>query len=311
MSCEVEVSLVLAVFNGEDYLEESLDSILSQSYQSLEVIIVNDGSTDKSSEILRKTKYEDFLVIERGNKGLTKSLIEACDKAKGRWIARLDCGDLALPERIEKQVEYMKNHNVIACFSHALKISLDGKKLHEQKSILNEQEPKLQNFLFDNPLIHSTAMFSREHYIRCGGYQPNFKVSQDFDLWTRLIKLGKIEVLDDVLVHSREDLCGISFKNKEDQAKAAALVSHRVSEELWKNFSSTTNFWEAMHRIRLNCWPYVSNRNSFFLQLSEFQSVTGVLIDREMSIKLKMFKLLGPQIYRYFFGLYVKFRYGV
>lgn len=292
-------------------MEESLDSILEQNFENMEVIVVNDGSTDSTSSILRKSKYNHFRLIERENLGLTASLIEACELARGRWIARLDCGDMSLPSRLEKQIECLRKNNIVACFSHAMKIDQKGVPLHEQKSILIEGIPQLENFIFDNPLIHSTAVFSKDCYTKSGGYDKNFKVSQDFDLWTRMLERGRIKVLEEVLVYSRQDLGGISFKKKEEQAKAAALVSHRVSESIWANFESDINFWESFHRIRLNCWPYFSDKDFFHNKLLEFVRETKHEICSEMSTKLKILKLLGPNLYHYIFGFYSKFRYGV
>ncbi|HIP11775.1 MAG TPA: glycosyltransferase family 2 protein, partial [Arcobacter sp.] len=100
------VSVLLSVYNGEKYLDEAIESILNQTYQDFEFIIINDGSTDKSLEIIEKYKKEDnrIVVISRENKGLIYSLNEGISQAKGKYIARMDADDISLATRFEEQV---------------------------------------------------------------------------------------------------------------------------------------------------------------------------------------------------------------
>jgi len=115
---DVKVSIVMSVYNAQKYLDEAIESILNQTYSNFEFIIINDGSTDKSLEIIENYAKKDsrIIVINRENKGLIYSLNEGIRKANGKYIARMDADDISLPQRLEKQVEFMeKNKNIGIC----------------------------------------------------------------------------------------------------------------------------------------------------------------------------------------------------
>ncbi|MFQ5456478.1 MAG: glycosyltransferase family 2 protein [Nitrospirota bacterium] len=106
------VSLIMGVYNGERYLKEAIGSILNQSLRDFEFIIINDGSTDKTREILEGYNDERLTIIEQEeNKGLTFSLNTAMDHVRGKYIARMDADDISLPERLEKQVKFLEDHS--------------------------------------------------------------------------------------------------------------------------------------------------------------------------------------------------------
>lgn len=115
MSKKPIISVLMAVYNGEKYLGEAIDSILAQTYSDFEFIIVNDGSTDHSESILQEYQRQDerIRVVSRGNTGHTAALNEGLVYANGRYIARMDNDDIALPERFAKQVTFWKNNQTV------------------------------------------------------------------------------------------------------------------------------------------------------------------------------------------------------
>jgi len=128
------LSVVMGVYNGENNLFKTIDSILNQTYTDFEFIIINDGSTDKTSEILKEYAARDnrIRVIEQENTGLTKALIRGCKEAQGKYIARQDAGDISLPTRFEKQLKLLlSNPKLIMC-------SCWGRMLGPNNEILTE-----------------------------------------------------------------------------------------------------------------------------------------------------------------------------
>ena len=109
-----EVSVVMSVYNGAKYLRESVESILSQKSVDFEFIIVNDGSTDDSENILDEYAVQDnrIRIIKQKNMGLTQALIRGCNEARGTYIARQDANDVSLQGRLKKQLEYLKSHGM-------------------------------------------------------------------------------------------------------------------------------------------------------------------------------------------------------
>ena len=102
------ISVVMSVYNGEKYLKRSIDSILNQTFKDFEFIIINDGSTDKSLEIIKSYDDDRIVLIDQENKGLTKSLNIGIKTASGKYIARQDADDVSLPDRLKKQVDFLE-----------------------------------------------------------------------------------------------------------------------------------------------------------------------------------------------------------
>ena len=104
-----QISVLMSVFNGEKWLAESIESIINQSYKNFEFIIINDGSKDKSSEIIEQYAIKDKRIIKinnESNEGLTKCLNKGLLLARGEWIARIDCDDISLKDRLKEQYEF-------------------------------------------------------------------------------------------------------------------------------------------------------------------------------------------------------------
>lgn len=303
----MKVSLLLCVYNGGPWLQPTLNSLENQRVEGLEIVLVDDGSEDGSGEVLRAFAKDrgDVVLIQRENRGLTASLIEAAQRARGDWLARLDSGDLCRPGRLGIQWKALQEHHAVACFSPSRRIDEKGSVLGEHR----REETRMvsrEDFLFDNPLIHSSAFFSREAFERAGGYDASFPVSQDFDLWVRLAEQGPLLRYGEALVDSRLDTGGISFKRKEEQARAAARVSAAVSRSL--GLEDQELFWEQFHRIRLDCLPLPMARDAFLEQWNRIQG--EVPVPREFAWKVRLWSWLGDRAYDWCFRVHHRYRYG-
>ena len=184
------VSVVMAVFNGERYLKEAIESILNQTFS--EFIIVNDASTDHSLEIVSSFHDSRIHVISNeSNQGLANSLNRAFDAAKGEFIARMDADDISRPYRLEKQVKYLQSHpDVDVCGSWV--------KTFGHKEMLwaypSEHEEIRCMMLFNCPVAHPTVMIRnngpKSANIR---YEIDRRRVEDYELWYRLSKSHRIE----------------------------------------------------------------------------------------------------------------------
>jgi len=180
------VAILMPVYNCQNYLDKAIKSILSQTYQNFEFIIINDNSNDDTEKIIRS--FKDIRIRYFKNKknlGLAQSLNKGIKIAKGKYIARMDGDDISLPQRIEKQVKYMEqNSGISVCGTNAIIIDEYGKfNKYDDKPLTNE-EIKL-NLFFNNPLIHPSVIF-RKNVFENYQYNPNLSKGQDYELWVRL-----------------------------------------------------------------------------------------------------------------------------
>jgi len=176
----------MPVYNSEKYLEEAIRSILDQTYTNFEFIIINDGSTDKSLEIINKYKVNDdrVVVINRENKGIIHSLNEGIKKAHGKYIARMDADDINLPDRFEKQILLMERENLDVCGCHYFLINEIGAYIDCTVLPLKES-----NFLYylsiTTPFCHPSVMIRKKFITSNHLYYGNteYKTAEDYALW--------------------------------------------------------------------------------------------------------------------------------
>lgn len=211
-----KISVIMSVYNGEKFLKESVLSILNQTYADFEFIIINDGSTDLSLEILRGFEEKDkrIRLISRENKGLTPSLNEGMKLAQGEYIARMDSDDISMPERFEKQITFLeKNKDIALCGTWAINIDENGNEIGEYKTPITNKEIK-KNILFHNPFIHPSVMIRKSVFEKVGLYNEEFKHIEDYELWTRVIPRFKTANIQDFLLKYRLTSSGVTKKNR-------------------------------------------------------------------------------------------------
>lgn len=191
------ISVVMSVYNGEKYLKRAIDSILNQTFIDFEFIIINDGSTDSSLDILQRYQDARILLINQKNKGLTKSLNIGIEKAKGKYIARQDADDVSLFTRLEKQVTFLENReDIVLLGTRVFEINGSNKIIGRY---FNEEEINKRVYMY-NPIAHASAVIRKDAFELIGLYDVSFSTSQDFDAWIRLAEFGKIAMLEEALV---------------------------------------------------------------------------------------------------------------
>jgi glycosyltransferase involved in cell wall biosynthesis len=184
----LKISVVMPVYNGERYLGESIESILNQTYKDFEFIIINDGSTDRSLDILREFQKLDkrIKLVSRENKGVVYSLNEGVKMAQGEYIARMDADDVSDPGRLLKQLKYAQENELAVCGTWAESIDSQGNKIGNLVYPPNVNKIRLFTFLH-NPFIHSSVIFRKDLFEKVGGYKTFFKHIEDYELWTRIV----------------------------------------------------------------------------------------------------------------------------
>ncbi|MBC7784651.1 MAG: glycosyltransferase [Burkholderiales bacterium] len=227
------VSIIMAVFNGKHFLPPTMRSVLSQTFGDFEFIVIDDGSTDGVTDLLRQYAKEDSRIrlIVRENKGLTPSLNEALRLAESPLIARMDSDDIARPDRLAKQVQFMNANPQCVLLGGAYElIDEHGRLLTTLSPPLDDASLQQQCLDGTTPICHPLAMFRRDAAREAGGYDESFTVAQDLDFWLRLGEIGQLACLPDVLLQYRMHEKSVSEKK---QAQQVANMK-RACEAAWR-----------------------------------------------------------------------------
>ena len=228
------VSVVMAVFNGERFLPETLDSVLNQTFRDFELIIVDDGSTDGTPAVLAHYLQADpRLVVQHGpNRGQVVSLNIGCRLARGRYIARIDADDVCLPERFERQVQFLERNPQVAMVGSSISnIDERGTPLATWPLPTGDQEIRDRLFgLREIPFCHVTLMFRTVVYHAVNGYRTAFAPAEDYDMWLRIAERWQVANLPEPLVKVRRRAQSLSFTHARQQV-ISRLVALAVSEK--------------------------------------------------------------------------------
>ena len=230
MTAEPTISVVMSVYNGADTLRDTVESVLSQEGVDFEFIIVNDGSSDASASMLDDLAAADARIrlLHQANQGLTKALINGCALARGKYIARQDCGDRSLPGRLRAQADVMQSCPEAALVSCGTRfVGPNQEPLYDVTLTDTEAESGLQTLELTQlrgPAHHGSTLFRRDLYERVGGYREQFYFAQDLDLWTRLVEHGRHLATPDLLYQATFALGSISSLQRQRQIECAALI---------------------------------------------------------------------------------------
>lgn len=225
------VTVFIPVYNSEKYLQESLESILNQSYTNLDILIVDDGSTDRSIEIIKNyTDRRIRLIQNLKNMGIPFTRNVGLKEAKGKYIAIMDSDDISEKNRIERQVDYLeKNANIDAVASFYTQFG--GRFQKRVKARFVSPEAIKIMLLFYNPIANPSAMIRKqtleEHQIR---YKEQFFVAQDYQLWSQLTEIGSITIIPEFLLRYRfghENITKTSNEQKKEKRDALIGKIHK------------------------------------------------------------------------------------
>ncbi len=272
MSKNPTVSVLMPVYNAEKYVAEAIESILTQTFVDFEFIITDDCSTDSSLKILEAYAAKDKRIhlTSRPNRGLTPTLNEMIYKAKGEFIAILENDDIALPDRLALQVEFLQREPDVVCVSGAREL------IDEKGRLLTsiedpEYNDQIQALLLSGHccICHVGAMIRRAALVKVGGYDETMRLAHDLDLWLRLSEIGSLANLKDKVVKYRLHQNSLSEKNQIQQRQEAEDACKRAwqrrgiegryeNTESWRPGADRSSQHHFM--LRYGWWAFISGQ---------------------------------------------------
>lgn len=221
------VSVVMSVFNGQKHLSKSIDSILQQTYTNFEFIIIDDGSTDASLDIIKSYKDSRISLLARENKGLVYSLNEGIKMSKGAYIARQDADDISCLDRLEKEVDTLERTGAVLVSTAFSMFDKDPNKPIDLQCLINNDKILKREMIVQNPFAHGATMFIKDMALRAGLY-VDIGPAEDYDLWVKLMSFGKFAYVEDIGYMYRINPEGISQKQYILQANVFRGINKRL-----------------------------------------------------------------------------------
>jgi glycosyltransferase involved in cell wall biosynthesis len=259
MAKEPIVSIIMAAHNEEHFLPATLDSLLAQTFDDFELLCMDDGSTDATSDILKKYGKIDpriRLFHHKKPQGLTASLNVLLKAARGKYIARADADDLYPPLRLEKQVTFLDAHpKVVLLSTQRTDIDEAGRPLPIQKNSPLSDTAMRWRMLFDSPCLHPVVMWRASTNMT---YDEKYHVAQDYELWSRMSKLGEMAALPERLLLRRVHHGSVSAKRKEEQQATRDAISLKCLRE---NVDGNLSTAAQIHRWRESFMRQVTRPN--------------------------------------------------
>jgi glycosyltransferase involved in cell wall biosynthesis len=209
-----KISVLMSVYNDEDFLSASIESILAQTFPAFEFIIINDGSSDRSPGIIHDYAVRDkrIKVIDQDNIGLTQSLNKGLSIAEGTYVARQDGGDISLPERLSLQNEFLDNHPDVSLLGTSISLIDENNRVIRTKIQPTEIQDIKKILPRKNCFSHGSLMFRRSEVKNLGGYRNNLLLAQDYDLILRISEKYDLCNLKDILYQQRMNRKAISVE---------------------------------------------------------------------------------------------------
>ena len=243
-----EISVLMPNYNGQDYLESAIRSTLQQTFESIELIVLDDGSTDASKSIIRSIQSEDdrLKLVELEHGGIVKALNRGIELSRGRYIARMDSDDLMLPDRLEQQYQYLEKHPDVLLGTQACLIDPKSRQLG-MHSPLESHHDILQSCLagMGSAIMHPTLMTSREIMLSLSGYREPYRHVEDLDLYLRAAAKG-------YQLHNLISTCGLQYRlHAKSVSNQKNALQMELKYQLLREFESQHVFtpdWAGMKR---------------------------------------------------------------
>ena len=289
-----KISVLMAVHNGMPYLLESLDSLLNQTFSDFELVIINDGSTDGTSRVLREYAEKDSRIIIITNdtkRTLPVSLNIGLEHCRGKWIARMDSDDVAHPDRLKVQLSLLENNSKIGlCGTDTVNIDETGNVIG---SIQHQRDDKMIRFMlpFLCCFVHPSVMFNRELVLNAGGYDESMWTGQDYELWSRIIQETRTANIPMQLLRYR--MHNSSMTSSKERKKVHDVFKLKVHRKLINNYlDRDLSDMETNSLLRLILSDRILDDNSILIGLPILKDYLSICIERENSTIKKHFKKL-------------------
>jgi glycosyltransferase involved in cell wall biosynthesis len=228
------ISIIMPVWNGEAYLAEAVDSLLAQTFTDFELLVIDDGSTDRTPEILRRYADPRLRVLRLEHAGIVVALNHGLANARADWVARLDADDLSEPHRLERQWQAVKQHpHAVLCHT-AVAFFGEGSIIPGAARLPRSRSFTALRLCYQCPVAHSTVLFKKDIALAAGGYRLDERHAEDFSLWARLLEQGEFVALPERLVRFRLHHQSVSRQNLEVQQALARKIGTRHCQQFMR-----------------------------------------------------------------------------
>lgn len=222
----VDFSFIVGAYNAAATLQESMQSLIDQDYDSFEIIVVDDGSSDNTFELIYSLyrQVDNIIIIKQGNIGLTSSLNRCIEIANGKYIVRHDIDDISYEHRLSALKTYFE-HGELFLMSYAdVEFSKDNLKLTPRDIYFKNGYLQPEALLFGNAFVHGTFAFTKE-FIQEIKYDNEFRLAQDYELLIRVSALGyKIKIVPHTLYRFIKSASSVSYTRYKEQTRLAELA---------------------------------------------------------------------------------------
>lgn len=230
------VSILMPAYNCENFIRSSVGSMLSQTFKDFELIVINDGSTDKTLEILKSFKDRRLTIIEKeNNEGYVKALNDLIPNVKGEFIARMDADDFSRPMRLEAQVKALREDESIGVCGTSYRYNA-WRRIRQIK-VPTSSDDVFVSLLFENPIAHPTTMIRKSVFDTCGLYNKEFEYIEDLDFWDRVSRCYKMINLSKDLFIQRRHSSQVSVTKASLQKKRLEAIRTRQLKILDSTFT--------------------------------------------------------------------------
>jgi len=260
-----DVSVVMSVYDEPLHVQKTIDSVLAQKGVEFEFIIISDGATDDVVSVVKRYSSDPRIrLIEQENKGLTKALINGCRQTKAPFIARIDAGDEMLPARLLKQRQQLQSNPDLGFVSCWVQLQTEeayplyGIELSTEKLTAGLTAQQVDKFCTP---FHASVMFRKSVYFEVGEYRAEFYFTQDADLWSRMIEVSRVHVIEEYLTSGIFSENGISGRNAKRQRRIAELIV--AAKRLRKAGESEKPILDQVYQIRPGKDLTVGKQNNF------------------------------------------------
>lgn len=250
-----KISVIMSVYNEpEEWIRIAIDSILDQTFSNFEFIIINDNPDNQGNEkILKEFAIKDrrvVIITNDKNIGLTKSLNKGLQVAKGEYIARMDADDMSLPQRFERQVEYLDKHSEILCVgSWTGSIDDKGNRLENVGRYESDYRWVRVQFIQNSQISHPAAMFRRIINNKLVQYDETVRYAQDYSLMVSILEYGEIANLPEILFCYRTSEIQITSSKRSEQ-QACAFKAQKMAFSVL-GMKASPQFIELFHQLTI------------------------------------------------------------
>ncbi len=292
------VTVLMSVYNGQAFLKEAINSILTQTFQDFEFLIIDDGSQDESAPIIQSFRDERIRYVKNPeNKGLHYSLNRGLELAQGEFIARMDCDDISDSRRLEKQVAFMKSHSDIAvCGTWVETI---GENAGFVKKYFTKHDDIHASLLFNTSLAHPSVLMRKSSLNESNlQYDTTFKYfEEDYNLWVELSRKNKFAVIPEVLLFYRIHKKSVTSIHTEDRKSGVSAIRKKQLE--WIGLRPS----EEDMRIHNSLYPaqgenievFLNKEESWLLEIQRANTQTHIYNDNSLSkiLYIRWYTLCG------------------